>query len=76
MVKKLQGWAKVCSLGCVNSRPVARGSQEAGFTQPRDVIPKSSHKVCDKILRKKITNEAVAPELVDEQARGLNSVLI
>ena len=26
------GW----SLGCVTSRPVARGSQEAGFTQPMD----------------------------------------
>ena len=24
-----------CSLGCVNSHPAARGSQEAGFTQPR-----------------------------------------
>ena len=32
----LQGWAKEWSLGCVNSRPAARGSQEAGFTQPRD----------------------------------------
>ena len=28
----LQGWAKEWSLGCVNSRPEARGSQEAGFT--------------------------------------------
>ena len=32
----VQGWAKEWSLGCVNSRPAARGSQEAGFTQPRD----------------------------------------
>ena len=32
----LQGWAKEWSLGCVKSRPVARGSQEEGFTQPRD----------------------------------------
>ena len=24
------------ALGCVNPRPAARGSQEAGFTQPRD----------------------------------------
>ena len=31
----LQGWAKEWSLGCVNSCPVARGSQVAGFTQPR-----------------------------------------
>ena len=30
------GWAKEWCLGCVNSRPAARGSQEAGFTQPRD----------------------------------------
>ena len=35
-VLNIQGWAKEWSLGCVNSRPVARGSQEAGFTQPRD----------------------------------------
>ena len=28
-------WAKKLALGCVNSTPVARGSQEAGFTQPR-----------------------------------------
>ena len=34
--KYVQGWAKEWSLGCVNSRPAARGSQEAGFTQPRD----------------------------------------
>ena len=33
---RVQGWAKVWSLGCVNSRPAARGIQEAGFTQPRD----------------------------------------
>ena len=32
----IHGWAKEWSLGCVNSRPTARGSQEAGFTQPRD----------------------------------------
>ena len=32
----LQGWAKEWSLGCVNSRPAATGSREAGFTQPRD----------------------------------------
>ena len=32
----LQGRAKEWSLGCVNSCPVARGSQVAGFTQPRD----------------------------------------
>ena len=30
----LQGSAKRLALGCVNSRPAARGSQEAGFTQP------------------------------------------
>ena len=33
---RVQGWAKEWSLGSVNSRPAARGSQEAGFTQPRD----------------------------------------
>ena len=32
----VQGWAKEWSLGCMNLRPAARGSQEAGFTQPRD----------------------------------------
>ena len=32
----VQGWAKEWSLGCVNSHPTARGSQEAGFMQPRD----------------------------------------
>ena len=33
---RIQGWAKEWSLGCVNLQPAARGSQEAGFTQPRD----------------------------------------
>ena len=32
----VQGWAKEWSLGCVNSLPTARGSQEAGFTEPRE----------------------------------------
>ena len=32
----VQGWGKKWSLGCVNSRHAARGSQEVGFTQPRD----------------------------------------
>ena len=36
MQVRVQGWAKEWSIGCVNSRPVARGSQEAGFTQPRE----------------------------------------
>ena len=31
----LQGSAKRWALGCVNLPPPARGSQEAGFTQPR-----------------------------------------
>ena len=31
----LQCWAKEWCLGCVNTPPVARGSQKAGFTQPR-----------------------------------------
>ena len=31
----VQSWAKKWSLGCLNSRHVARGSQLAGFTQPR-----------------------------------------
>ena len=31
----IQSWAKERALGCVNSPPAARGSQEAGFTQPR-----------------------------------------
>ena len=31
----VHGLAKEWSLGCVNLRPAARGSQEAGFTQPR-----------------------------------------
>ena len=35
----IQGSAKRWALGCVNSRPAARGSQEAGFTQPT-VCPK------------------------------------
>ena len=33
--RALQGSAKRWALGCVNSHPAARGSQEAGFTQPR-----------------------------------------
>ena len=32
---RVQGSAKMWSLGCVNSRLVARASQETGFTQPR-----------------------------------------
>ena len=32
----VQGSAKRWDLGCVNSLPVAGGSQETGFTQPRD----------------------------------------
>ena len=32
----VQGWAKKLFLDCVNSRSTARGSQEAGFTQPGD----------------------------------------
>ena len=31
----VQGLTKEWYLGCVNSHPAARGSQEAGFTQPR-----------------------------------------
>ena len=31
----LQGWTKDWALGCVNSPPAARESQEAGFMQPR-----------------------------------------
>ena len=31
----VRGSAKRWDLGCVNSPPTARGSQEAGFTQPR-----------------------------------------
>ena len=36
IAKAIQSWAKRCTLSCVNSRPrpVARGIQEAGFTQP------------------------------------------
>ena len=30
----IQGLVKRWALGCVNSPPAARGSQEAGFTQP------------------------------------------
>ena len=32
LVWYVQGWAKEC----VNLRPTARGSQEVGFTQPKD----------------------------------------
>ena len=32
----IQGWAKEWSLDCVNSPPATRGSQEVGFTQPRE----------------------------------------
>ena len=32
----MQGRAKERALGCVNSPSAARGSQKAGFTQPRD----------------------------------------
>ena len=35
MAITLQGSAKRWALGCVNMPPVARGSQEARFTQPR-----------------------------------------
>ena len=32
---RVQDWAKEWFIGCVTSRPAARGIQEAGFTQPR-----------------------------------------
>ena len=32
----VQGLAKEWSLGCVKRAPAARGSQDAGITQPRD----------------------------------------
>ena len=35
-VRNVHGWAREWSLGCVNSLPAARGSQEVGFTQPMD----------------------------------------
>ena len=35
LVVHVQGSAKRWSLGCVNSPPTARGSQETRFTQPR-----------------------------------------
>ena len=35
-VRNVHGWAREWSLGCVNSLPAARGSQEVGFMQPRD----------------------------------------
>ena len=31
----VQGSAKGCTLGCVNSHPAARGNQEAGLKQSR-----------------------------------------
>ena len=34
--RHVQRWAKEWALGCVNSPPAAGGSQETGFTQPRD----------------------------------------
>ena len=42
---RVQGWAKERALGCVNSRPVARGIQEAGFTRPR------AHVLADPCIR-------------------------
>ena len=42
----LQGLAKECSLGCVNSRTAARGSKEAGFAQPRDHSLADPCRVC------------------------------
>ena len=46
----VQGSAKEWSLGCVNSPPAARGSQEAGFTQPRD------HSLAQACILSKIEN--------------------
>ena len=34
----VQGLAERWALGCVNSPPAARGSQEAGLTQPREPL--------------------------------------
>ena len=33
-----ESWVIRCSLGCVNSHPSARGSQEVGLTQPRALL--------------------------------------
>ena len=50
----VQGWAKRWDLGCVNSPPAARWSQEAGFTQPRD---HSFAQPCSVFLPTKVVNE-------------------
>ena len=34
-IADIQGWAKEWALGCVNLPLATRGSQEAGFTQPK-----------------------------------------
>ena len=36
MFHSVKSSAKEWTLGCVNSHPARRGSQEAGFTQPRE----------------------------------------
>ena len=55
----VQGSAKRWALGCVNSPPAARESQEAGFTQPRvhsvahpctDMSKKLKDRLCDPVL--------------------------
>ena len=44
---EVQGSAKRLALGCVNSPPAARGSQKAGFTQPRAHLLAKPCKSCD-----------------------------
>ena len=53
----VQGSAKMWALGCVNSIPAARESQEAGFTQPRAhfivhlcAVVDSDHRVLSKFV--------------------------
>ena len=46
----LQSLATVWTLGCANSHPMASGSQDAGFTQPRDHLIAHLCTICQTYL--------------------------
>ena len=52
--------AKRWALGCVNALPLARGGQEAGFTQPRAHL---IAQLCTRTLVKRDGRRHLAPSL-------------
>ena len=66
ILKSYRDRLKEGSQGCVNSRPAARGSQDAGFTQPREhFLADQRHPVGARGFA------VVGPESVAVETRGM-----